>query len=92
MRELRERRLSEGAFGGRPPVVGAFGDDVELFPGVVSDVGAEEPAVGGEAAAPWVTESQRPDLAARPGLSDEGVVRGNRAGAVEAQDLAVQRS
>src|SRR5262249_18408769 len=56
VRELRIGAGVERSLDRRPAVVCSAGDDVDLLPRRVADVAAEEPAVGVEAAAPWIAE------------------------------------
>src|SRR4029079_18441546 len=74
VRELRIRRGTERPLGRWPSVVRALGDDVELLPGILTDVGAEQATVAREPATIRIAESVAPDLPAGARLSDERVV------------------
>ena len=75
----------------RPAVVATPDDPVELLPGVVAHVAAEEASVAlVELEPPRVAEAVRPDRAEASRLAVERVVGRHRAVLVDPQDLAVR--
>lgn len=79
------------SLGAGPAVVLAGLDAVHLFPkGLADVVGVEQAGGGVRCAGVGVSQAVGVDLAALAGLVDEGVVGGDRAVGIEAQDLAAK--
>ena len=90
-------RIAGGAFGLRPAVIGTGVEFVDFLPGVLADVVDEDfPGTGLHAEGERVSQAERVDGTVDPGgragdaLEMRGVVRGNGAIGIDAEDFAAE--